>query len=239
VIVKVPQLRVDLRPREAARQLMKTEKRNQKLLLTLFSVAALVYFGGCTSQNSTDSTHPTASTSSSSTSTSDVPTKATQSLVTPGALAEYKKRLAQLKPHFVTTVDEFNNTTTIRHKAFSKYMNGNGTTIEAEIFDRKLSVESQYVADDWIFHKSFTVKIGNEMRGASGRTREEVVQGVCEIVAPDSTDSEQIARFIASAGNIPVRVRLDGKFYKDYTLKSVHQKAIAETVEYYDLLKYD
>jgi hypothetical protein len=131
--------------------------------------------------------------------------------------AKRAKRLAQLKPHFVFTMDEFNHTQTIRHKAFSRFMNGNGTTIEGEIYDGRLSVESQYVADHWIFHKSFTVKIGDRQESATGKDQEEVVEGVCEKVTPTFSESESI--------------------YKDYTLRTAHQKAIAETVEYFDLTK--
>lgn len=146
-------------------------------------------------------------------------------------------RLAELKKHFNIKIDEFDKSTTYRHKAFSHYMNGNGTTLEADIVDNQLFVQSQYVADQWIFHDDFVVKVGNEQITAGGRTQHEVVSGVVETVSPNSSESQAVAEFIAKAGTTPVRVRLEGKFYKDYTLRPVHQKAIAETVELWHLME--
>lgn len=146
-------------------------------------------------------------------------------------------RLGELKKHFNITVDEFDKSTTFRHKAFSKYMNGNGTTIEAEITDNRLFVQSQYVADQWIFHDDFVVKVGNEQITAGGRTQHEVVSGVVETVSPNANESQAVGELIAGAGNTPVRIRLEGKFYKDYTLRPIHQKAIAETVELWHLIR--
>ena len=152
-------------------------------------------------------------------------------------VAKRNKRLAALKPHFVITTDEFDKKITIRHRAFSKYMNGNGTSIEAEIYDNSLVLASEYVAEEWIFHDSFTVKVGEDQLSATGPRKEEVINGgVVEMVALGPLRSGPIAELIASAGSSPVRVRLDGKYYKDYTLRPAHQKAIAETVEYYHLL---
>jgi len=163
-------------------------------------------------------------------------TPASDSATAPAELARRKKRLAELKPHFVFSTDEFNHTLTIRHKAFSKFMNGNGTTIEAEINDGKLSLESQFVSSEWIFHKSFVVKVRDAQVTADGYSREEVMNGVVETVTAPSDQSVSVARLIASTGSDPVRVRLEGKFYKDYTLRPIHQRAIAETLEYFDLM---
>jgi hypothetical protein len=183
---------------------------------------------------STPSSGAGAGAGASASSTLVTPSTATRS---PAEEAKRKKRLAELKPHFVFITDEFNHRKTVRHRAFSKFMNGNGTTIEAEIQEGNVFVESQYVADDWIFHEAFTVKIGDSEESAEGRGQREVIDGVCETVSPNSNSSERVAMFIASAGTQPVRVRLHGKFDKDYTLRPAHQKAIAETVEYYDLTK--
>ena len=144
--------------------------------------------------------------------------------------------LAELKKHFNIKIDEFDKSTTYRHKVFSHYMNGNGTTIEADIVDNQIFVQSQYGADQWIFHDDFVVKIGNEQVTASGRTQHEVVSGVVETVSPNSDESQAVAEFIAKAGTTPVRIRLEGKFYRDYTLRPIHQKAIAETVELWHLM---
>jgi len=145
-------------------------------------------------------------------------------------------RLAEFKKHFNVTVDEFDKSTTFRHKAFSKYINGNGTTLVAEIIDNQIYVQSQYVSDQWIFHEDFIVKVGNAEVTAAGKTQHEVVSGVVETVSPNSHESQAVAELIARAGKTPVRVRLEGKFYKDYTLRPLHQQAIADTVELWHFL---
>jgi len=179
-----------------------------------------------------------AAVSCSSTSPSSVPDAKPSPAAAPADPANEQKRqnrIAELKRHFTSTVDEFDKSVTIRHKAFSKYMNGNGTTIEAEIVGDHIFVESQYVAQEWIFHERFIVKVGNDQITGSGKSRHEVVSGVVEVVSLNAGESTPVAEFIAHAGNKPVRVRLEGKFYKDYTLRPIHQKAIAETVEYWHL----
>jgi hypothetical protein len=145
------------------------------------------------------------------------------------------KRLAQLTPHFNIKADEFNHTVRAMHKAFRPTMNGNGTTLVAEVDNRTFNLCSQYVASDWIFHEKVTLKVGDEVLTASGPRKDEVRDGVIEEVCLDPEDGISFARLIRSAGDKPVRVRLEGKYYKDYTLRSTSQKAIAETIEYYDL----
>jgi hypothetical protein len=144
-------------------------------------------------------------------------------------------RLVELKTRFNIKIDEFDKLTTFRHKAFSHYMNGNGTTIEAEIVDNRIFVQSQYVSDQWIFHEDFIVKVGTEQVTAAGKTQQEVVSGVVETVSPNASESQTVAELIARAGTTPVRGRLEDKLYKDYTLRPIHQKAIAETVELWHL----
>jgi hypothetical protein len=150
--------------------------------------------------------------------------------------AKQQEQLNALKSHFVVTKDEFNDTVTLRHRVFSKYMNGNGTTIAAKIVNHQLFLQSQFVSDDWIFHEEVTVKVGSSQLTAGGRTQHEVVSGIVETVSFDPADSVAIGNLIASSGSEPVRVRLLGKFYKDYTLRPTHQKAIQETVQYLTLL---
>lgn len=148
---------------------------------------------------------------------------------------ETEKRLAQLAPHFNVKTDEFDKTVRVLHKSYRPFMNGNGTTLVAEIDNHTFNLCSQYVASDWIFHDEVIVKAGTNVVSASGRRRDEVVDGVVEELCLKPGDSLAIARLIQGAGATPVRIRLTGKYNKDYTLKPASQKAIAETVEYFDL----
>jgi hypothetical protein len=159
--------------------------------------------------------------------------------------AAEKARIKQLEKHFVITTDEFDGIKTYRHRVFSKFMNGNGTTIEAEIHEngnaRRIFVESEYVSNDWIFHDSIQVQAkGIVPVASSGKTQHEVINGggVCEVTRPSVEQSILIANAIkaASDSHQPVRVRLSGRFDKDFTLRAAHEQAIAETYELYSLL---
>lgn len=174
-----------------------------------------------------------------------VPAEAPSETKAPMHTANDEKRLAQLKTHFVITKDEFNGVVTYRHRAFSKYMNGNGTTIKAEIREKDghngIFAESQFVSDDWIFHTSYELRADGVIPVASlGETQREVINGggICEVVRSTPEVSVIIAAAIKAAADHhkPVRVRLEGKFYKDYTLRPVYEKAIAETYELYSLI---
>lgn len=161
--------------------------------------------------------------------------------------AARQKRLAQLRRNFLVTKDEFDKDTKYLHRAFSKYMNGNGTTLVAEVLvtntmadDPILFVESEYVGQDWIFGSSFTVKVGdNQVYTYTGESRREVMDGggVCELaISNNAAKTVAVADLIARAANQPVRVRLSGEHIKDFTLRPAHQKAIAETLELWRLL---
>jgi hypothetical protein len=154
-------------------------------------------------------------------------------------------RVTKLKKDFVITTDEFNGIKTYRHRAFSKYMNGNGTTIEAEIREKDdhkgIYTESRFVSDDWIFHESYEVKAQGILPMASrGETQREVLSsgGICEVLSSTSGSSLLMAAAIKAAQDKhkPVRVRLEGKFYHDYTLPAASERAIAETYELYSLI---
>jgi len=170
-----------------------------------------------------------------------------------------RKRLAELKSHFIEAKDEFSSATVIRHRAFNRYVNYNGTTLFVEIVRidvppgiaantarikavKALKMISVYVSEhDWIFQESFTVKVGDLQLTAKGKTDREVIfgGGLYETVTASLEDSKAIAGLIMLAQNHPmVRVRLMGTSYqKDYTLRLAHQMAIAETAEYYELLE--
>lgn len=162
----------------------------------------------------------------------------------PEQIRAEKTRLAKLQKDFVITTDEFTGIKTYRHKAFSRYMDGNGTTLEAQIeakgTSKTLYVESQFVSDDWIFHDAYELKTKKTQPVIfTGTTRREVLNGgICELVSSTAESSVGIALLIAAAdaSHEPIRVRLDGKFTYDYTLKPAFERASAETFELYSLM---
>lgn len=166
-------------------------------------------------------------------------TKAKQETLkpTPIQIDEANATIKKLTPHFTHEIDEFNKFNKYRHKSFTKFMNSDGTTIKASIVDNDLYGYSTYVSDDWIFHSSFIVKAGEATIEASGKEQHEVISGVCETVTPSQGEIERVLRFIAAHPKDAIRIRLIGKFRKDYTLRSAHQVAILETVRLADAMK--
>jgi hypothetical protein len=153
-----------------------------------------------------------------------------------------QERLRNLVTKFVVTKDEFNGSTRYRHKLFSKYYNMNGTTLRADIVmlvpnDPTFYIDSAYVGDGWIFQRSFTVKVGDQiLTGFDDRPKREVNSGeVDELISTFDAHAVLIAEAIAKAEQ-PVRVRLEGEHYYDYTLREAHRKAIADTLELWKLL---
>lgn len=152
--------------------------------------------------------------------------------------AAKKALIERMKPLFVREKDKFDGVITWRYKAYSRYFNTNGRGIVAKIVDNHLECYSAYVADDWIFHTSFTVKIGGEQKTFSGKVQHEVVSGIAECVNLDGSDSEELAKFIADSNpKEPVLMRFLGKYYKDITLSQSHRKAITDTWRFFNAMK--
>lgn len=150
------------------------------------------------------------------------------------------KRLAfeKMKINFAKENDQFENEITWRHKSYTKYFNTNGNGIVAKISGNRIFCYSAYVADDWIFHRSFIVKIGDSQRTFSGEERHEVVDGIAECVHLNSSDSKDLVRFVAESDpKQPVMMRFVGKYYKDITLSQRHRNAITETWHLYNSLQ--
>ena len=154
-------------------------------------------------------------------------------------IAETKKNaLTKILSKFVKTKDKFDQTVTYRHKNYNYYNNQNGTTLCANIQDGTIFANSVYVDDDWIFHKSFIVKVGEKTEEFDGKDTTNVVNDVIEDVYLNATDSNRLLNLIASADpKVPIMVRLLGKYRKDFTLRSSHRQALKDTWELYQLLK--
>lgn len=149
-----------------------------------------------------------------------------------------QERLNAMLSNFRITQDEFSKRVTYRHKAFSPYYNGNGTTLRASVVGTTFYLESAYVGDGWIFEKSFTVKVGEKQISASdGSAKHDIDSGVVdELISTFDARAVLMAEIIANANGQPVRVRLVGDSYKDYTLREPYRKGIAQTLELWKLL---
>lgn len=154
------------------------------------------------------------------------------------AAEEKKLKLAKVLNKFVKTKDKFDGSVTYRHKNYNYYNNRNGITLCAKIDNGTVFANSVYVSSDWIFHKSFIVKVGQTTEEFSGEVVTNVVDGVVEDVYLNSIDSEKLLKLIATADpNSPIMVRLLGTYRHDFNLRSSHRQAIKDTWELYQLLK--
>jgi hypothetical protein len=151
------------------------------------------------------------------------------------------ERLKVLLTRFSVTKDESNKRVTYRHKAFSQYYNANGTTLRAEVVDRTFYLESVYVGGDWMFEKSFTVKVGDKQIKARDDSPKHDSDGgvVYEMIIASDVRGVAMADLIANANGQPVKVRLSGYTFEDYTLAEAYRSAIAQTLELWKLLGGD
>jgi hypothetical protein len=150
----------------------------------------------------------------------------------PEATNKAESRFKSLRPLFIKEVDKFDGGTLWRHKAFSQYVNGNGTTLYADIWRDQIRLTAAYQGSDWIFFKEVTVKANEAVIEAAGRPEHHVGGGVTEYLRIEDPARSQMIVNIYAAKEKPVEVRLSGKFYKDFTLKPSHKKAIQQTVEF-------
>jgi hypothetical protein len=148
------------------------------------------------------------------------------------------ERLKALLTKFSVTKDESNKRVTYRHKTFSRYYNASGTTLRAEVVDRTFYLESVYVGGDWMFERSFTVKLGDKQITASDDSPKHDTDGgvVYELILASDARGVAMADLVANANGQPVRVRVSGATYSDYTLSEPCRSAITQTLELWKLL---
>jgi len=103
-------------------------------------------------------------------------------------------------------------------------------------------LESQYYADDWLFHTRIEVKIGDKIF----KSKDVPLFSANNIHEPSGdiiwenvtyTDDNGIIKAIAESGNTPVKVRFIGKYYDDFTLSSKDKQAIKDSYELSQLIK--
>jgi hypothetical protein len=147
------------------------------------------------------------------------------------------ERLKALLTKFSVTKDESNKRVTYRHTTFSRY-DANGTALRAEVVDRTFYLESVYVGGDWMFEKSFTVKVGDkQIKASDDSPKHDRDDGfVYELILASDARGVAMADLIANANGQPVRIRVSGSTPKDYTLSEPCRSAIAQTLELWKLL---
>ena len=151
---------------------------------------------------------------------------------TAAEISAAESRFNKLRPIFVKDVDKFSDGVLWRHKSFSQYINGNGTTLSADIWNGAIRLQASYQGSEWIFFKDVTVKTSAGLVEAHGRPEHHVQSGVTEYLRISEPEATQMLGLIKSAGDGPVDIRLNGKFYKDFSLKATHKKGIQDTITF-------
>lgn len=147
-----------------------------------------------------------------------------------------------LMPYF--NIEDSN---TYRHKAFSKTINGNGTTIKAYITDNTLKSYSVYVGNSRKNHDDFQVLTESITKGRiriiGGKTEYKVIDGKSvETVELDKYDTEWLLGHIAEADKtkdkwVAVILASKGKVCYEYDLPAKHREAIRYTVAMHKALQ--
>jgi len=152
--------------------------------------------------------------------------------LTPEDISAAETRFNKLLPLFTKETDKFSGGVLWRHKSFSKFFNGNGTSLSADIWNGSIRLTATYQGSDWIFFKDITVKAGASRAEAHGNPEHHVQDGVTEYLRIKDPQAGHILSLIKSAGEGPVEVRLNGKFYRDFTLKPAYKKGIQDTINF-------
>jgi hypothetical protein len=148
-----------------------------------------------------------------------------------------EKIFDSLKNKFVSQKDDFNDVIWYTHKRFGKYW-PNRKTIYTEVRnDGYYNVISNYYADDWLFHTSIQVLVGD--RKFETETVETYKQdnrhdnhgGMIWENVRYNIENRNILNAIADNSNETVKIRFNGKqFYNDATMTAADKKAIKESL---------
>lgn len=159
---------------------------------------------------------------------------------------ENKKKLEVLKKNFNFKKDEFNNSAWYCHKNQTVNNSWNRKCLITHInSDGYIYLEDQFYSDDWIFHTSIQVKIGENIYNSSvvetyeeNNKTENSGGSVWENISYTDSKDNGIIKAIAESSNRPIKVRFVGKQYNsDFTLSNKDKKAIKEGYELAYLIK--
>lgn len=149
-------------------------------------------------------------------------------------------RLAELEAKFKIKGDEFSEVKWYEHKQYpSKVFRGKYLTASVNT-SGYCYLSSIYMADDWVFHKSATIKVGNKIyETGEGQSTTDVFDGgaIYESVAYTNDADNGALRGIAMSGGEPIKVRLHGKYYVDFDLSKASRTLIQDSYELGELIK--
>jgi len=157
-------------------------------------------------------------------------------------LAESKGKIEKLKRKFTYKKDEFQDVGFYTHKRWGKYWPNRKTLTSGVNSTGYVWLNSNYSDDDWLFHTSIHVLIGDrkltsptvETYSKNNKTDNDGGR-IWEVVTYDNTD---ILREIAENIDKKIKVRFNGReFYNDATLTSGDKQALKDCYELGKLLK--
>lgn len=152
---------------------------------------------------------------------------------------------------FYKNYDEFENISFTRHKYFFKWYS-NDEPIELYLSDTALIIVFTYRGSNWIFFESATILSSTnnldrlDFNFNSYDKTTDVSYGVYESIDLylSGSNIETLHR-ILSSGGIP-KVRLSGKYYKDYLIQGEQLKALNDIITFYlnaesyrNIIKFD
>lgn len=152
-------------------------------------------------------------------------------------LKNVEKEIKRLATNFTYEEDEFKDVGFYTHKRWGKYWPNRKTLTSGVNSSGYVWLRSNYSADDWIFHTSITVLVGDDKYQSEQvptfsdkNVRDNDAGRVWERITFNNTD---ILKAIAENPNATVKVRFNGReFYSDQTLSSSDKKALKDC---YDL----
>ncbi|QHL87449.1 hypothetical protein GU926_08360 [Nibribacter ruber] len=160
-------------------------------------------------------------------------------------IASAKKQIIALKKSFHHDKDEMSGRGWYDHKVWGKgYPEKNALT--CTVFDSgHIMLRSFYTGDDWLFHESVSVKVGEERIDSDAipsyddsNRRDNSGGTVWESITYDSDEENGIIALIAQNVEKKILVRLNGdQYYKDITLTKIEKQAIADAYRLSNLIK--
>ena len=157
-------------------------------------------------------------------------------------LVESRKKLENLKHKFTYKKDEFQDIGFYTHKRWGNYWPNSKTLTSGVNSSGFAWLRSNYSADDWLFHTSVHVLIGdkkltsptvetfnknNKTDNSGGR--------IWEVVTYDNTE---ILKEIAQNTDKTIKIRFNGReFYNDAILSSADKQALKDCYELAELIK--
>lgn len=155
-----------------------------------------------------------------------------------------KERLANATKKLSKKYDDINETTWYRDRTSPAYVNYNG--FYAYIGQSKgskpwLRLAIQYAAEDWLFIKSYTIKVDNQTYEISENSYNEIKTdngegGIWEWLDRQVTSSEyKIIKAVAFAKN--AKIRFEGKdYHKDKIITEQQKTALRNILDAYEAL---